>query len=399
VIKLKKNYILPVLILCVLVIFISQIPAVFCENDDDSLIKDLQDNVNSQLGNFDFTELDECIQSLGTDAQNIFGTQSFFDKVTRLIDGEFGANTGSFLSAFLQCFFGEIVNFVPILCVIVLVTVLCSLIGNIRSNIGSESVGKIINFVCFGVVVVAVTGLVFALLGEAKTAISSIKLQMDIIFPIILTLLASVGGAVTVGIFQPTLAILGNIVVQIFSYILVPLFTFCFVFSVVGNMSSSFSLNKFNSLFNSIFKWVAGISFSVFMGLIVVQGVVAGNFDSVSIRATKFALKSYVPILGGYLSDGFNIVMASSVLIKNAIGGVGILLAMCVVIVPVAKIAVVSLGLKLTASILEPLTQSKIPNFLSQVSKNVNMLIIIIAGVGFMYIASIGILLVAVNLG
>ena len=397
--KLKNIQILPILIIIILVLLVFSIPSVFCENSDEDLINDLEDNVYQQLVHFDFGDLDDCISLLGEQSKSIFGSQSFFDKVSQLINGDFGVDTGSFLGAFASCFFGEVVNFLPLLCVIIMVTVLCSLIGNIRSDIGAESVGRIINFVCFGIVVVVTSGMVFALLNEVGGAISSIKLQMDVIFPILLTLLASVGGAVTVGIFQPTLALLGNVVVQIFNFVLIPLFTFAFIFAIVGNLSDSVSLNKFNSLFKSIFKWVAGICFSVFMGLILVQGVVAGNFDNVSIRATKFALKSYVPILGGYLSDGFNLVMASSVLIKNAIGGVGIFLALCVVLVPIAKIAVLSLGLKLTASILEPMTKSKIPNYLSLVAKNVNMLLAIIAGVGFMYIVSVGMLLVTANLG
>lgn len=391
--------VLPICIFVLFFVLLLSIPSVFCENNDENLMNDLEQSVYEQLGQFDFGGLDECIGSLSDASKNIFGSQTFFDKVAQLLSGDFGADAGTFIGAFCNCFFGEIVNFLPLLCVIIMVTVLCSLVGNIRSDVGSESVGKIIDFVCFGVVVVIVSGLIFALLGEVSGAIMSIKTQMDIIFPMLLTLLASVGGAVTVGIFQPTLALFGNVVVQIFNFVLVPLFAFSFVFSIVGNMSQSVSLGKFNSLFKSIFKWTAGICFSVFLGLVLVQGVVAGNFDSVSIRATKFALKSYVPILGGYLSDGFNLVMASSVLIKNAIGAVGIMLALCMVLVPIAKIAVLSLGLKLTAAILEPMPKSKIPNFLSTVAKSVNMLLAIIAGVGFMYIVCIGMLLVSTNLG
>lgn len=397
--KFCSSKILLCLISLVIILLVFSIPAIFCEDDAQSLQSELEENVYQQLGQFDFGALDECIGDLGEQSKNIFGSTSFLQKVAQLINGDIGVDAGSFLGAFANCFFGEIVSFLPLLCVIIFVTVLCSLVGNIRSSVGSESVGRIVDFVCFGVVVVIVCGLAFSLLGEVSGAISGIKTQMDIIFPILLTLLASVGGAVTVGIFQPTLALFGNVVVQVFSYVLIPLFTFCFVFAIVGNLSQSVSLSKFNSLFRSIFKWVAGICFSVFMGLVLVQGVVAGNFDSVSIRATKFALKSYVPILGGYLSDGFNLVMASSVLIKNAVGGVGIFLALCMVLVPIAKIAVLGLGLKLTAAVLEPMTKSKIPNFLSTVAKNVNMLLVIIAGVGFMYIVSIGMLLVTANLG
>ena len=397
--KLKSSRALLVLIILMFLVAIFTIPDVFCTEDTTAIENELTDTVYNNLDEFDFSGLDGIIADLSTESKEVFGSSSFFDKVSALLNGDFGADAGTFIGAFLDCFFGELLDFVPLLCIVVAVTILCSLVGSIRSDVGSESVGRIIDFVCFGVVIVVISGCVFSLLSEVGNSIASIKAQMDIIFPMILTLLASVGGAVTVGIFQPTLALFSNGVIQIFNYVLIPLFTFAFVFSVVGNLSHSISLNKFNSFFKSAFKWIAGICFSAFMGLIMVQGIVAGNFDSVSIRATKFALKSYVPILGGYLSDGFNIVMASSVLIKNAIGAVGILLAFSLIIVPIVKIAVLALGLKLTASILEPLTNSKIPDFLSQVSKNVNMLVVIIAGVGFMYIVSIGMLLVTANLG
>ena len=143
---------------------------------------------------------------------------------------------------------------------------------------------------------------------------------------------------------------------------------------------------------------MAGVCFSVFMGAMVVGGVVAGSFDSVSIRATKFALKSYIPILGGYLSDGFNIVMASSVLIKNAVGMAGVILAAGTVLFPIIQIAVFSLGLKLTASILEPLVKSKVPDFLMSIAKLLNMLVVILAGVGFMYMVSVGLILSTANI-
>ena len=135
----------------------------------------------------------------------------------------------------------------------------------------------------------------------------------------------------------------------------------------------------------------------MFMGAMMIGGVVAGSFDSVSIRATKFALKSYIPILGGYLSDGFNLVMASSVLIKNAIGLTGVVLATSTVLFPIVEIAVFSFGLKLTASILEPLTKSKVPDFLMSIAKLLNMLVVILAGVGFMYMISIGLILCTAN--
>ncbi len=400
-IKLNRipNPKLLIAILVLVVIIIMYLPAVFCADGTSSteLEQQLEENIYDQLGNIDLGEFDQIIADLTQDGKDLFNSTSFWDSVTRLLNGEFDTDYGSFFNALIGTFFGGLGDFIPLLCIIIAVTVLCSLVGNMRGDVGSDSVGKIIDFVCYGVVIVLITASVFSLLDSTTSCINSLKAQMDLLFPILLTLLASVGGAVSVSMFQPTLVILSNLVVQIFTYFLIPLFIFSFVFSVVGHLTDSVKLGKFQSLFYSIFKWVAGICFSVFMGAMMIGGVVAGSFDSVSIRATKFALKSYIPILGGYLSDGFNLVMASSVLIKNAIGLTGVVLATSTVLFPLIEIAVFSLGLKLTASILEPLTKSKVPDFLMSISKLLNMLVVILAGVGFMYMVSIGLILCTAN--
>lgn len=399
--KITKTEKILAILIVLTILLIASTPTMLCDFDDTDKTQiegELTDNINDQLGNIDLGAFDEIIDDLGKEGQDLFGTSSFWEKVNSLLNGEFNEDYGSFFSALFGTFFGELGNIIPILCIIIAVTILCSLVGSMRSETGSESVGTIINFVCYGVVIVIVTSCVFSLLNSTTDCINSLKTQMDLLFPILLTLLASVGGAVSVGIFQPTLAILSNIVVQIFSLFLIPLFIFSFVFVVVGHLTDSVRLDKFQSLFHSIFKWVAGVCFSVFMGAMVIGGVVAGSFDGVSIRATKFALKSYIPILGGYLSDGFNLVMASSVLIKNAIGMAGVILAAGTVLFPILEIAVFSLGLKLAASILEPLVKSKVPDFLMSISKILNMLVVILAGVGFMYLVSVGLILSTANI-
>ena len=155
------------------------------------------------------------------------------------------------------------------------VTVLCSLIGNLRGKESDESIGQIVQFVAFSIVVVAVAISVFGLLKDAQNLITSIKTQMEVIFPILLTLLASVGGAVSVGIFQPAVAILSSVVVQIFFAVVIPIFTFIFIFIIVGNFSNNVRLGKMTAFLQSVLKWVAGVCFSVFLSVLLIQGIVA----------------------------------------------------------------------------------------------------------------------------
>ncbi|MGN1162506.1 MAG: hypothetical protein ACI4T2_01060, partial [Christensenellales bacterium] len=121
------------------------------------------------------------------------------------------------------------------------------------------------------------------------------------------------------------------------------------------------------------------------------------SHDGVSFRTAKYAIKSYVPVLGGYLSDGLDVILTSSMLVKNAVGVSGMILLFATILVPLVKICAFILCLKLTAAILEPVADSKIANFVGGVSKTMSMLVVMILGVSFMYIISAGVLMATAN--
>ena len=107
--------------------------------------------------------------------------------------------------------------------------------------------------------------------------------------------------------------------------------------------------------------------FTIFFAIFTLQGISAGKFDSLSIRTTKYTIKSYVPVMGGYLADGMDLILASTVLIKNAVGFVGILLTLSTIITPLIQIALFSLLIKLVSAVLQTMSEVKTSNFLTSI--------------------------------
>ena len=136
---------------------------------------------------------------------------------------------------------------------------------------------------------------------------------------------------------------------------------------------------------------------TLFFTFLTIKGITAGSFDGVSIQTAKYAIKSYIPLVGGYLSDGFNIIMSSSILIKNSLGVAGLLLLFATVIIPIIKIAIFSLGLKLTSAIIEPLSDSRTSNFVYTISKCMGYLVATILCVAFMYLVTVGLIIISGN--
>ena len=358
---------------------------------------DLKSNLKDTLDAIDFGNLDEMTADLGLGDMGIFKGESFTTKIGHILDGTYAEDFPNVFSALVHMFGGVVLNILPMIVLIISIAILGGFIQSLRAESAGTGVRDIIHFVTYTAVVIIVLYAVTDVIVMAGATLRSIKLQMDIILPILLTLMVTMGAAASSSVYQPAVALLSNGVMQIFTYVIMPIFIITMIFSVVGNLSATTKYDKFVGFFSSLYKWILGITFTVFLGFLSIQGITAGTHDSISIRATKFTMSSYVPILGGYLSQGFDLILASSLLVKNAVGIAGLYLMFSVILGPIIKIAVLSLGFKLAAAVTQPLNDGRISNFLTSITKSFQMLIAILIGVAFMYFVTIGLIIVTGN--
>ena len=363
---------------------------------DDSAVEELSRNIDESLKNIDFGELDDITQNLGD--FNLFGGDSFAIKVGKILSGEFHNDYPNLFVALLALAGGVIADVLPMVVLVVAIAILAGFMQSVKPQSGSEGVQSVIHFVTYAAVIVLVLAVSANLVAGVGKTLSGMKAQMDIIFPILLTLMATVGSAVSVSVYQPAVVMLSAGVMQIFTAVVLPLFIITLAFSVVGNLSQNARLDRFVNLFSGIFKWTVGIVFTIFLAFLTIQGISAAAHDGISIRAAKLTVSSYVPYLGGYLSQGFDLVLASSVLIKNAVGVAGLYLLLSAVVLPIIKIAAFKLGLLLASAVTQPIADEKISHFLQSVNKAFSMLVATLAGAAFMYFLTIGLVISTGNI-
>ena len=364
----------------------------------EEIEQELDENIDDQLNNIDFEELDNIFNNLDEEAKGLFNSTSFYDKVMAVLNGELSTDSSSFFQYIFNLFFDNLLKFVPLLALIVVVSILCSFVGQLSPTGKTSSINKVVYFACFGIIIVLLSTTLKDVINNSSNTILSIQKQMEVIFPILLVMLTSVGGVSTSATMQPMVGILSSGVIYLFNAFVLPIFVFSVIFTIVGNLSNEVKLDKFNKFFSSLFKWVIGGIFTIFLAIIAIKGLTASSIDGISIKTAKFALKTYIPILGGYLSDGFNLILASSMLIKNAVGGVGLLLFLLTIIAPIVNLVILSLGLKLVAAIIEPISDNKIPNFIYSVANLLTMLIVCLIAVAFMYLIVVGLFMLSGNI-
>ncbi|MBQ9790244.1 MAG: hypothetical protein IJW24_01455, partial [Clostridia bacterium] len=155
--------------------------------------------------------------------------------------------------------------------------------------------------------------------------------------------------------------------------------------TIVSKLTPKSNLENMSGFLSSTFKWILGGTCTVFMTMLSLQGVVAATKDGLSIKAAKYAIKNYIPFLGGYISEGFEIVKAGSLLVKNAVGIVSVVLIFFTIIKPILYLAILSLGLKLVCGISGVVDNLKISGILMSIANCLKFLVAIVIGVACMY--------------
>ncbi len=215
--------------------------------------------------------------------------------------------------------------------------------------------------------------------------------------PMMIMLLMTGGKAVSAAAFHPVLSAAVYIITLLCQKCIMPLIYTSAVLGVANNINPGLRISNMCRLVNSLTKWILTAVFTLFTGISAIYGFSAPALDAVGAKAAKFAAGSLVPIVGGFLSDSLDAVVAGARLAGSAVGTAGMILLALTAAVPLAKIAVMLLMMKLTAAILEPVADKRISGLLWDVSESVTVVLAMVITVMIMFIAAVTIILSAMR--
>lgn len=382
-----------VLTLCILPLMSSNVSAT--TKAEEEIKEELEKNVDENLNDIDFSELIDFEKNLGSNVYEGGVTQLIKDILSGKYSGGF-ADTFNMLINMLGI---SVKGFIPLLVTLIAVSIIFSIVNGLTSGFMSKSTTEIIHFVCYSAIIVLLMTEVTFLISDSVKAIQNMAKFMEIIFPIMLTLVTALGGIATTATYSPMMTVLSVGVTKIISNIVLPCFIATMALSIVGFISKDIKLNKLTKFFKSAGEVIIGVVFGLFTTFITTNGISGAITDNISIKSAKFAISSYVPVLGGYLSDGLDLAVASVMLVKNAVGVGGVILMLSIILSPVIKILVFSLGLKLVAGIIEPIGNKRMSEIVYAISKNLTLLVIAMLGMAFMFFIMMILILLTCNAG
>lgn len=209
---------------------------------------------------------------------------------------------------------------------------------------------------------------------------------MQVLFPLLVTLLAAVGGTAGSMFYQPAVMAAAGSMTTLVQQATMPLAVSVAVLTMMGGLGSRLRVGKLRRLLRQTADWTLGLGFTVFIGVMTVQGLGAAAVDGVSIRTAKYAMDNFIPVVGGMFADTVDTLVGSSLLIQNAVGVLGLLVLLLRLATPLLRTVAAMLVYRTAAAVLEPVSDSPLCSCISDYAEVFSLLFIIQLSVGAMFL-------------
>ncbi len=346
----------------------------------------LNEQIDNTMENLDYSDLEQI-------GNEYLG--SFSQVVEQILNGEFG-DLGSFASLLLDLFCNEIVEILPQALALLVIVVVCGLLKKGNGFVSSET-DKVVHFVGLAVVATTLVGLVVSCYQSVQQMLGNLQTLCDASSPVIFALVVANGGNGLSSVCQPSMVFLSSTIVSFCSQVLLPTSLAGMVLIFAGSISSNVKIDRLWKFVNGSLCWVLGVVFMVFSAFSTVSGISASVLDGVSYRTAKFATKNYIPILGGYISDGLDVVVASASLVKNSMGLATLVVLATMITKPLLHICCLNFALQGVSALAESLGNDGFGKVFSNVGKVLNFWIALVCAVCFMFAIVVTIVICSAN--
>lgn len=231
--------------------------------------------------------------------------------------GENGLSLQKTSSYVIRYTFKEVIACMELIGSLMIIAIICAMLNNLQTAFNREGLSNIAYLACYGVMIVMITKSFYVVAELAKNTIVSMADFMAALIPVLMMLLASVGGFAEATLLDPVIMGFATVSSRIYVDMIIPIIFMSFVLQFVSNISSDYKIKNLTKLLKQAAIWIQGIVMTVFIAVITIRSIAAKTLDQVTIKTAKFAVDTFVPVVGKCLSDAISTVAGYSLLLKK----------------------------------------------------------------------------------
>ena len=371
----------------IIVIIISKASISYCSNVDENTIISQQESfgINSFIENSkkytgEFFEDIDISDILNSAIKGEIDNSTIYKKILNLLGTEVQTGIRSLLS-------------------ILVIIIIHSILKLISESLENDNISKLIYYVQYIAIVTIIMSNFSDIIDLVKNTTMNLVGFMNTLIPVLISLMLYTGSITTTSILEPIILFMINFIGNFIQDILIPIILIITSISIISKISDNIQIEKISKFLKSSTIWFLGLILTIFVGIVSLEGTLASSVDGITAKTAKALVSSAVPVVGKILGDVIDSVLGCGVILKNAVGFLGVIIIIGICIIPILKLSVLSISYKLVASISEVIADSKIVKLLDQISDIFKILLAILVTVAFMVIIGTTLLVKMSNTG
>ncbi len=324
-------------------------------------------------------------------------TFSFYDISRQLTEEPETFRIQSILKRFVQLLLGEIYEAAKVLTKLILPILLFGILQSMQLKKNGQTVSNAALMACYAMVCGVCITVFYNMADLAQNTMTTLDVSVKGLIPILFSVIAAGGGLTQAAVVQPTIFVASQVLVIIIHQFLFPMILFSFALIITDHFSETARLKLFGDLLHKVIKWVLIFSLTIFVGIITVQSIAGSSIDAVKLKGAKYAVNTFIPLVGGTLAEALESIGGSVMLIKNTTGIAGIIGIILLCLVPVIKIFMVVFIFRLTAAVCQPVSDERFCTLLNSIADSISLISICILCMAVVFILSIAITIGTAN--
>jgi len=341
--------------------------------------------IGTKINQMNLEEIDYYLEGAGTDF-------SFSQIIQEIMSGEFDFSPKEIFSKVLKTMFSEVYNQVDNIKKIMFIAILCGFLKTLEDSFESKDVAELGFFVSYILLIYIVMTLFYEGCALVLNMTNTLIVLLKQMIPLFLTVMVFSGTGAEGAVMGPFIMGTAGVLSVVIQNGIVPAIGFTAVLELANNISGKGLLTQLSSLFKKFIEYaIKGCAF-VFMAVTALQKTGVSAVTGIAGKTARGAI-SAVPIVGDIMNGAIDTAAGFTGLLKNSFTVATVILVCGVVMLPVIKLAVMYLVYKMTAALIEPISEPRLIKALSSAGDFTAMLIGCLFVVSSMFVFSTIILL------
>ena len=343
------------------------------------------------IDKLDLQEMEQFKTSIDGEISGYLEHRSAREWINDFMTGQWDFNPKKIVGDLWKYFFREVLANGQLLGKILILTVISALLVNLQSSF-DQGVAKISSMACFLAISAIALGSFKYVIRIGQVAIESMSDLMTAVLPQMMVLVTGLGHIHTAGAIFPLMMAACTAFARGIGLIVFPLIALSAILNLAEQLTDTIKLERLGKLLYTLAEAIMGLMLTFFVGILTLRSIYGSVMDAITLRTGKFVTDTFFPIIGGYLADALETAAGYVVLLKQAVGIMGLLTIFGIFIFQVIKIGVIALIYKVSSAVVEPLGDSRISQVLEVMGNHLLLVLAAVAAVGLMFFVLVAIL-------